>query len=208
MRGGAAALGLIQKYLIQLTVTAFFGALLWLLFRPWRRARLSVTGRQAGAYREGILLLFFMFLSGLFALTLTPPNFWTDILILHRPPTLPSPFQGGVNLIPLRESWALYAYYLKTGFWEAILLNFLGNILMFLPIGLFTALLSDRPRWWKSTLYTLGTSLFIEVFQLFVSRGTDVDDLILNTVGGLAGYWLFGALRRCFPQFAQKCQVM
>lgn len=201
-------MSLIQEYLVQLTVTTLFGALLWLASYPWRKARRSVSGRRAGAYRESVLLAFFMFLSGLFALTLTPPNFWMDILILHRRPTLPTPFQGGVNLIPLRESWRLYCYYLKIGFGEAILLNFLGNIVMFLPIGLFTALLSDKPRYWKSTLYTLGTSLFIEVFQLFVSRGTDVDDLLLNTVGGIIGYWTFLLLRRYFPQFAQKCQTL
>lgn len=200
-------MSLIQEYLIQLTVTTVFGALLWMVFRPWRKARLSDAGRRSGIYREGILLLFFMFLSGLFSLTLTPPDFWMDILIMHRRPTLPVPFQGGVNLVPLRESWKLYCYYFKIGFGEAILLNFLGNIVMFLPIGLFTALLSDKPRCWKSTLYTFATSLFIEVFQLFVSRGTDVDDLLLNTIGGFAGYGLFLLLRNCFPQFVQKCQT-
>lgn len=199
-------MSLIQEYLIQMTVTALLGALLWLISRPWRRARLRSSGRQAGVYREGALLLFFMFLSGLLALTLTPPDFWTDLLILRRRPTLPPPFQGGINLVPLKESWELYRYYFQTGFWEAILLNFLGNILMFLPIGFFSALLSDKPHWWKSTLWTFGTSLFIEVFQLFVSRGTDVDDLILNTLGGFVGYEVFFLFRRVFPRFVTKCQ--
>lgn len=201
-------MSLIQEYLIQMTVTALLGAMLWLIFRPWRKARLRGSGHQAGAFREGALLLFFMFLSGLFALTLTPPDFWTDLLILRRVPTLPPPFQGGINLIPLRESWNLYRYYAQIGFWEAILLNFLGNILMFLPVGFFSALLSDKPRWWKSTLWTFNASFFIEVFQLFVSRGTDVDDLILNTVGGLVGYGIFALLRRLTPHFVSKCRIL
>lgn len=76
---------------------------------------------------------------------------------------------------------------------------------MFLPIGFFAALLSDKPRWWKGTLWTFGVSLFIEVFQLFVSRGTDVDDLILNTLGGLLGHWVFLLLRWSCPEMVQKC---
>ena len=90
-------MSLIQEYLVQLTVTTLFGALLWLASYPWRKARRSVSGRRAGAYRESVLLAFFMFLSGLFALTLTPPNFWMDILILHRRPTLPTPFPASAS---------------------------------------------------------------------------------------------------------------
>lgn len=76
---------------------------------------------------------------------------------------------------------------------------------MFLPIGFFAALLSDKPRWWKGPLEAFGLSLFIEFFQLFVSRGTDVDDLILNTLGGLLGHWVFLLLQWSYPGFVQKC---
>ena len=63
------------------------------------------------------------------------------------------------------------------------LINFLGNIIMFMPFGLFI------PYLWgisgkKTILIGFSSSLFIEFCQLFLSRGTDVDDLILNTLGG------------------------
>ena len=74
-----------------------------------------------------------------------------------------------------------------------------------MPIGLFAGLLADKPRWWKGTLWAFGLSLFIEFFQLFVSRGTDVDDLILNTLGGLLGHGVFLLLRRVSPALVRRC---
>lgn len=145
--------------------------------------------------REGIWLFLFMFLAGLLFLTLTPPKGWA----------YNGPFQGTVNLIPLLESVRLFCFYLKNRMWTALLVNFLGNIVMFMPIGFFAGLLSDRPSWWKGTLWTFALSLFIELSQLFACRGTDVDDLILNTLGGVMGYWLFLLLRRVNPGFVGRC---
>ncbi len=188
-----------------MALPAAFGALLWRVTYPIRTRRLRLQGQRAGKSREGALLLLFMFLSGLLALTLTPHGFWPALLQGRRPP-LPPPFRGGVNLIPLRESWALLRYYIRHGMWGTIWINFPGNILMFLPIGLFAGLLTDRPKWWKGTLWAFSLSLFIEVFQLFVSRGTDIDDLILNTLGGLLGHWAYLLLAKYRPQLVKNCE--
>ncbi len=177
--------------------------MVWALTKPGRRRRMAANGLRSGPYREPALLLLFMYTAGLLAITLTPAGFWRDLFRGQLPQL--TPFQGGVNLLPVRQSWALLRYYIRHGLWEAIWINFPGNIVVFLPIGLFAGLLSDRPRWWKGTLWALGFSLFIEVFQLFVSRGTDVDDLILNTLGGLLGHGLYLLLRRACPDLVRKC---
>ena len=195
----------IASYLIQMAFPALAGALLWAASRPRRRRRLALHGQRAGSAREGALLVCFMFTAGLLALTLTPTGFWTSILRGERP-QLPQPFQGGVYLIPLRRSWELLCFYVRHDLWDAVWINFPGNILMFAPIGLFAGLFSDRPRWWKGTLWALGLSLFIELFQLLVSRGTDVDDLILNALGGLLGHGMFLLLRRVNPGFVRRCE--
>jgi glycopeptide antibiotics resistance protein len=78
-------------------------------------------------------------------------------------------------------------------------------VVIFVPIGLFSSLLMDRPRWWKAALVALFLSAFIEACQLFIPRGTDVDDLILNTLGGLWGYWAFLLLRKRNPGFVGRC---
>ena len=194
----------ILSYLIQMLLPALFGALLWLVTRPLRRRRLTAAGRLAGPWREGALLLLYLFLGGLLALTLTPAGFWSSILRGERP-HMPPAFRGGINLTPVRQSWALLRYYIRHGLWDAFWVNFPGNILMFVPIGLFAGLLMDKPRWWKGTLLSLGLSFFIEFFQLFVSRGTDVDDLILNTLGGLLGHGVFRLLRKTSPALVRRC---
>ncbi len=194
----------VLSYLIQMLLPALLGALLWLVLRPLRRRRRAAAGRLAGPWREGALMLLFMFLAGLLALTLTPAGFWPAVLRGQRP-HLPPAFQGGLNLTPIRRSWALLRYYVRHGLWDAFWVNFPGNILIFMPIGLFAGLLADKPRWWKGTLWAFGLSLFIEFFQLFVSRGTDVDDLILNTLGGLLGHGAFLLLRRVSPALVRRC---
>ena len=188
-----------------MALPALFGALLWAVSRPWRRACLEKKDQTGGPYREGAVLLFFMFLAGLLALTLTPAGFW-DAVLSGQSPQLPRPFQGGINLIPIRQSWELLCYYIRNGLWSAVWINFPGNVIMFLPIGFFAALLSDKPKWWKSTLVTFGVSFFIESFQLLVCRGTDVDDLILNTLGGLLGHSCFLLLRHLKPSLVLSCR--
>lgn len=199
-------MGEIASYLIQMALPALMGALLWATTRHWRRRRLARKGRRPGPYRERALLLFFMFLVGLLALTLTPAGFW-DAVLNGRRPQLPPPLQGGVNLIPLQRSWQLLCYYVRNDLWAAVWVNFPGNVVMFMPVGFFAGLLSDKPRWWKGTLLTAGLSLFIEIFQLFISRGTDIDDLILNTLGGLLGHLAFLVLRRLSADVVTKCGI-
>lgn len=200
-------MGEIASYLIQMALPALMGAFLWAVTRPWRRRRLAKKGRRSGPYREGALLFFFMFLVGLLALTLTPAGFW-DAVLNGKRPQMPPPFQGGVNLIPLRRSWQLLCYYVRNDLWAAVWVNFPGNVVMFMPVGFFAGLLSDKPRWWKGTLLTACVSLFIEVFQLFISRGTDVDDLILNTLGGLLGHMAFRMFRRLSADVVTKCGIV
>ena len=110
----------------------------------------------------------------------------------HLPAELPrllTPFPGGI------------AYHFHS-YWSAFL--FLGNVGMFLPIGFFTALLWRRGNLWRSTLVGFLASLSIETIQLFIDRGTDLDDLILNTVGAAVGYLLYWLLRAAVPGFTAK----
>ena len=82
-------------------------------------------------------------------------------------------------------------------YWGIFLLA--GNIIMFMPIGFFPALLWKNWRWWKSLLAGFCTSCTIEFVQLFVGRSTDIDDVILNTTGALAGFGLFWILKKLLP---------
>ncbi|MDO5546224.1 MAG: VanZ family protein [Eubacteriales bacterium] len=65
------------------------------------------------------------------------------------------------------------------------------NILMFLPLGFLLPACFERYRRWNRTLVAgFLTSLTVELIQLFTFRATDVDDLIMNTLGTLVGFLL------------------
>lgn len=80
---------------------------------------------------------------------------------------------------------------------DYLTIEFIGNILMFIPLGVFVALLIPRRAWW--TLLLIGTAFsgFIELFQaLFLpTRYPEVRDLVSNSSGFLIGAAAAVALR-------------
>ena len=78
-----------------------------------------------------------------------------------------------------------------------IILNVIGNFAMFIPTGIMTPLIYKNIDGVKSVVLTgFLISLVIEVIQLpFAVRASDVDDLILNTAGCLAGYGILALIR-------------
>jgi glycopeptide antibiotics resistance protein len=69
--------------------------------------------------------------------------------------------------------------------------NLAGNIIGFSPFGIILPLLSKRfQKLSRVTLATFFLSLTFELIQLIFEFGSfDVDDLILNTIGGIIGYF-------------------
>lgn len=65
-------------------------------------------------------------------------------------------------------------------------MNVAGNVLLFVPVG-WLVVIAVRRSVLVATLSAGALSLVIEVVQAFVGRAPDVDDLILNTGGGLVG---------------------
>ena len=65
------------------------------------------------------------------------------------------------------------------------------NAIMFAPLGFLLPAYFERYRHWGRTLAAgFLTSLTVELIQLFTFRATDVDDLIMNTLGTLLGFLL------------------
>lgn len=66
------------------------------------------------------------------------------------------------------------------------------NVVMFLPFGFLIPLMSPENRKLsRVALGGFGFSLLIEVSQILSLRGTDIDDLILNTLGAVLGWLCF-----------------
>jgi glycopeptide antibiotics resistance protein len=73
---------------------------------------------------------------------------------------------------------------------RGFVVNFLGNIVAFMPIGMIPSLAWPRRAGFReAVLFSLALSAMIEAVQYTSGRRVaDVDDLILNTLGGLLGY--------------------
>ncbi len=93
------------------------------------------------------------------------------------------------NLELFKEIKRFYHYREQLGM-KAFLLNIVGNVAAFWPCGFFLPVVSRRSRrWYNAILLCFGLSLGIEVTQLVFKVGSfDVDDLLLNTAGGILGF--------------------
>lgn len=89
------------------------------------------------------------------------------------------------NIIPFKE---IFRY--KFGS-KLFVRNIIGNILLFLPYGYFASDYLKSKKIWLICFLTGIVSLTIEVVQLNIGRTFDIDDIILNTIGGLFGYLLY-----------------
>ena len=78
----------------------------------------------------------------------------------------------------------------------AAIRNILGNIAMFIPSGLYVQTLSRKKSFKKGLIIVIITSAAIEIIQLIFAIGAcDVDDLLLNTAGGVIGMLAYKAIR-------------
>lgn len=96
------------------------------------------------------------------------------------------------NLQPFREIRRYLTYWRILGI-RTTFLNLAGNIIGFMPFGaLLPILAKSARRAWKVGLLSLEISALIEISQLLFQVGCfDVDDMILNTLGGVLGYSVF-----------------
>ena len=97
---------------------------------------------------------------------------------------------SGNNFIPFRE---ILRYDIGS---RLFLKNVLGNILLFIPYGLFIGIYLDLDKFSKAFMLISIASLSIETTQLVIGRVFDVDDIILNIIGGMIGFYIYKILDR------------
>ena len=98
------------------------------------------------------------------------------------------------NLTPLKEIKRFMKYiWDNDALGRAARLNIFGNIIAFIPFGIYLPYTSESKLGFISpVLYTFSLSLTIELVQLITKVGScDVDDIILNALGGVIGYILW-----------------
>ena len=98
---------------------------------------------------------------------------------------------------PFWLNWEPFVHLLEYPTRKEILINVIGNSALFIPTGIMTPLIYKHLNGFRKTVLTgFLISLTIEIIQLpFAVRCSDVDDLILNTLGCVAGYGILSLVR-------------
>ena len=161
----------IKTIVLGVSVSILF-LLLEELIRYYRRERVTLFYRI-------IFLLFGLYMTFLMEGTISPMYGWSSENI-----------GDNVNLIPFRVMDTV----------KDNPFNFFGNIIMMIPLGLFLVMLSSRCQKISVTL-AMGfcISMCMELLQLFEIRGTDIDDIILNSIGTILGWFLGQAVLSRVP---------
>ena len=104
----------------------------------------------------------------------------------------------GVNITLFKE---LTRYQIGTRLFYR---NIVGNIIMFIPFGFFTSYYLKLER--KSFIFaiTLIISVVIELIQLKIGRAFDIDDILLNIIGSMIGYFMYRIVDKLFGKLSDN----
>lgn len=153
------------------------------------RAVVFIKRKKINLLHEAAFLLFIVCLSAVMPIALIIPM---------------RTFQTGefdysaFNFVPGMVFYNTYIDITEKGKWFSLFVNFFGNIAGFMPLGFFPALLWRGGSLKRALLIGFSSSLFIEVWQIFIPRTTDIDDILLNTLGALLGYLVWKLLGKRF----------
>jgi len=107
------------------------------------------------------------------------------------------------NLIPFKTIW----YYISGDMHVSksqVIHNILGNIVVFIPYGLYLQVLLKNKAFGKSLLIVIVTSILIEIIQFVFKIGVaDIDDVILNVCGGVIGIIGYKVLLKLFDEVSK-----
>lgn len=125
------------------------------------------------------------------------------ILLLYYIVTFQDNNYGTNNFVPFRE---IFRYDVNS---RLFLKNVIGNVLLFVPFGIFVTYYVKNDKVYQTLFLSILVSCSIEFAQSVIGRTADIDDVILNTIGGIIGYITFkfgGKLVDKLPKF-MKSQV-
>ncbi len=138
-----------------------------------RLSSLYSHGKRIILYQEFISMVFVIYLLLLFELVTN-----SDMTSI------------GNNFTPFKE---MFRYEITS---NLFLTNVLGNVLLFVPFGLFVSYYIKNINFVKIFLITIITSFSIESIQTKIGRSFDVDDIILNVLGGIIGMIIYKILKK------------
>ncbi len=177
-------------YLLRETILDIFGGvwpmiiIICTILITLRITYIIIEKKSFVFYKEVFMLLFIIYIMSLFHTVTFQDVNWSSS-----------------NFIPFKE---MFRY--KFGS-RLFLRNVVGNVLMFLPYGFFLHYFIRKSSDKLAFLLITILSFTIEFTQLCIGRVFDVDDIILNILGGMIGFYLFyylNSIREKFPKILKK----
>lgn len=105
-----------------------------------------------------------------------------------------------INLIPFKSIFEFTTTISGQGDDFNSIANVFGNLIVFIPFGYLVPSIFKRcSKIINVVIVTVGLSLLFEVCQYVLGIGSsDIDDIILNTLGGIIGYAIYYCLKKTF----------
>lgn len=179
---------LIRLYLQEAVQRAFLVAIIYVVFKG---IYLAVTKKKVHIGKEILYCVTLTYMVTLLGYTMLP-NIHIGIESNGKFYFICDMWGNGrINFIPFKNigTFLFQSKNVNVSQWKAVSsLNLLANIGLFVPYGVIAWF---YPWYQKSLKRITGSgallSVIIEVEQIFIQRGTDIDDVILNTLGVLIG---------------------
>ncbi|MBQ8496817.1 MAG: VanZ family protein [Clostridia bacterium] len=116
-----------------------------------------------------------------------------------------------VNLIPFKTIGDYISKAVSDAYFVTLAVrNVGGNLILFLPMGIFLPTLFPQMRGlWKTILCIFLMVLSAEIIQLFLRLGIfDIDDFILNITGAFLGYLIFKVFQKIYCKKISSCGIL
>lgn len=188
-------------YFFQAVPITFIVGIIYVIIRVVivKRNKLKIEWLQ-----EIMKLLFTCYLTGLISLVILPTNFWLlffdGVFLGWWNEMLPIFSFGGFNLVP--SLIKALSGELTISSWVKTML--IGNIAMFLPLGFFLPFVTERVNRKNIFVVSIAIPFIVELLQMIFGRSFDVDDLICNFIGIVAGFFIGFAIKNIKQQRRNK----
>lgn len=182
---------------ILVSVTCFISTLPFLIpYQILLTSQSKKVGYKLSIEHIVVVFIFVYYLTGVLSFTGIPSI--SDIVQISFGIMTPK----GLN-IPSDEINLIPFYWIAAG-----IRPYIENIFLFIPLGFMLPFIWKKYEVLRKTVLSgITFSLIIELSQLLNSRITDIDDLLMNTLGALIGWVIFRLLKDHLSELQDKISV-
>lgn len=172
-------------------ILIFFGSIT-LVLGAYFGTNNSTKERRNKRMKQAIFSVFIIYLIFLLSLTLFDPAFGRGGFknMNYSFVSIENYLKTSSNFKPFKTILNYYySYQIGTTSLSTFIINNVGNVVVFMPFGIFIRLLYPKVKFIKFFFLMLGASITIELLQMITQSGScDIDDVILNVLGALLAY--------------------